>query len=248
MSTDRRSTNPASNSVFILYRFYGEGDTLLYIGLTRNPPARLKKHSSDKTWWEDVMRIEFEHFTDLAALRKAEEAAIIACRPKYNIQFNGKSSTTMKAQDPVEETAVDGLVGRFFHTFRDLEEDDEHATVMNGRALVYQGRVVEQITDDLYSIETYSWWDGCVMDGNQMIKLDDMLDWRFYDSSLEMQVALPCGEMDKGPPCRGEREYYNDVRELGGFIHFCCHSCHKRYPGFADYPPIVWRGGKPHLK
>jgi len=234
---------------FTLYRFYGADDALLYVGLTRNPGRRFEKHAGDKSWWHAVARIQLEQFGNLADLREAERRAIAAEHPQYNIRMNGasKTSATHGKSEPLEDVGIHGLVGRYFHTFLDLKPDDKYATIMHGRVLEWQGRMLEQISDDLYAVETYSWWDGCAT-GHQLIRTDRMLDWRFYESALEMQVAMPCGEHhDSGEYCRGEREFYH---ELGGGLgfHFVCYGCRKRYPGFADYAPLVWRNGKPHLK
>lgn len=247
ISTGRPSTNQ-SNSVFVLYRFYGTDNTLLYIGQTQNPPGRMKQHAHEKSWWTEVGRIELQHYGSLPELVAAEREAITSEKPAHNIKMNKSARTTKPASiDPLERSEIDGLVGRHFHSFRDLTDDDENATIINGRVVVWQGRVLEQISDELYTIETYSWWDGCAT-GHQITRVDNMLDWRFYDTALEMQVALPCGEYhDNGRYCRGERAYYSDLRALG-VIHFVCSSCQEYYPGFADYKPLVWRNGKPHLK
>lgn len=72
----------------VLYRFYGDGDALLYIGITMNAPARFGQHRDDKPWWGDVVRIEMEHFESRAAVLEAERAAIITESPKHNVVHN----------------------------------------------------------------------------------------------------------------------------------------------------------------
>jgi predicted GIY-YIG superfamily endonuclease len=228
-STDRPSTSQ-SNSVFVLYRFYGTDDSLLYIGLTRNPAKRLEQHAGGKSWWTDVARIEFEHFSSLTELREAEREAIQTEKPAHNIRMNEASSKARPARvAAIEESAIDCLVGRFFHTFSDLDDNtSEHATIINGRVLRWQGRVLEEVSHELYTIETYSWWDGCAT-GHQLARIDDMLDWRFYDTSLEMQVAMPCGEShDSGITCRGEREFYSGMPGHG--LHFICQRMPQTLP------------------
>ncbi len=246
-----RPSTSQSPSVFVLYRFYNEDDSLLYVGLTRDPSRRISQHAGDKSWWTNVSRIEIAHFDSLEELRSAERDAITTEKPVHNVRMNGtKQKRSETETDAREKVEIDGLVGRFFHTFEDASddpEDDKHATRINGRILHWQGRVLEQINDELYTIETFSWWDG-IPTGHRLARVDDMLDWRFYDSSLEMQVALPCGESlpwRDGDPCHGVREYWSGSHD---FLHFICHSCRKNFPGFADYPEIIWRNGKPHLK
>lgn len=71
-----------------LYRFFGAGGTLLYIGITNSIPTRLKAHNRDKPWWLGVSRIEVEHYPSRQAVLEAERRAIIAEKPLYNQQHN----------------------------------------------------------------------------------------------------------------------------------------------------------------
>lgn len=76
------------NEPHALYRFYGAGGTLLYIGITNSIPVRLKKHNADKAWWTGVADIKVEHYPNRAAVLEAERRAIIAEKPLYNVQHN----------------------------------------------------------------------------------------------------------------------------------------------------------------
>jgi hypothetical protein len=223
-----------------LYRFFSAEERLLYVGITCNPSPRFKKHALEKDWWADVARIAIEHFPDRTSALNAERKAIQAEKPSHNIMLNGNG-----AQTPPAKPRIVGLVGRFFHTWRDPAEAGEHSTIIRGRALNWQGHVVDQIDDAVYLVELFSWLDGCPTD-TQIATLDDMRSWTFYDSSLEMQIALPCGQMhDSGRRCRNEVTHYHDLRRVGFGIQFVCHSCADRYPGFRDYPEIQWKNGKP---
>lgn len=71
-----------------LYRFYGAGGTLLYIGITNSIPTRLKKHNADKPWWTGVAQVRIEHYPNRTAVLEAERRAIIAEKPLYNVQHN----------------------------------------------------------------------------------------------------------------------------------------------------------------
>jgi hypothetical protein len=71
-----------------LYRFFGSGGTLLYIGITNALPTRLRRHNDEKPWWTGVADIKVEHFPDRPTVLLAEKRAIIAERPLYNIQHN----------------------------------------------------------------------------------------------------------------------------------------------------------------
>lgn len=74
----------------ILYRFYDQAGSLLYVGITRNPPARFRDHARDKDWWLDVVDIKLEHYSSRTGLRQAEQAAIIVEHPRYNVVHNQK--------------------------------------------------------------------------------------------------------------------------------------------------------------
>lgn len=67
-----------------LYRFFGKGNELLYIGITSNALNRISNHASDKPWFSEVTHATFEHFMSRAAVDAAETRAIRAEFPKYN--------------------------------------------------------------------------------------------------------------------------------------------------------------------
>lgn len=71
-----------------LYRFYGAGGTLLYIGITADLPTRFHDHRGDKNWWLGVTNVTVEHYPDRPTVLEAERRAIIAERPLYNSQHN----------------------------------------------------------------------------------------------------------------------------------------------------------------
>lgn len=68
-----------------LYRFWDITDVLLYVGITRDPPARFGQHGKDKSWWRDVARIDLEWHPSRNAAEVAEKAAIEDEKPLYNI-------------------------------------------------------------------------------------------------------------------------------------------------------------------
>lgn len=82
-----------------LYRFYGAGGTLLYIGITNEIPRRLKDHSRDKPWWLGVTSIKVEHYPNRQSVLEAERRAIIAERPLYNDQHNPTPLRRIEAWD-----------------------------------------------------------------------------------------------------------------------------------------------------
>jgi GIY-YIG catalytic domain. len=82
-----------------LYRFYGAGGTLLYIGITNEIPRRLKDHSRNKPWWLGVTNIKVEHYPNRQSVLEAERRAIIAERPLYNDQHNPMPLRRIEAWD-----------------------------------------------------------------------------------------------------------------------------------------------------
>ena len=77
-----------------LYRFFDTDGSLLYVGITSNPPMRFSQHRSDKSWWTEVTRIEMAQFPDRASLAVAEREAIQAESPRYNKMLNGARRTS----------------------------------------------------------------------------------------------------------------------------------------------------------
>jgi predicted GIY-YIG superfamily endonuclease len=68
-----------------LYRFFTDDGRLLYVGISNSFPNRLMQHEAEKPWWQDVARVEVEHFASRAEALAAETAAINAECPFWNI-------------------------------------------------------------------------------------------------------------------------------------------------------------------
>lgn len=79
-----------------LYRFYGDGGVLLYVGITHNPGRRWGKHRDDKPWWAEVVGITIEQHPTREAVLEAERAAILAEHPCYNVVHNGRRPPPME--------------------------------------------------------------------------------------------------------------------------------------------------------
>lgn len=94
---------PIEPQTFALYRFYGSGGTLLYIGVTGSLPRRLGQHNEDKNWWAGVARVEVEHYPSRTAVLEAEKRAIVAEKPLYNGTHNDAGSR-WKAAAPAKPT------------------------------------------------------------------------------------------------------------------------------------------------
>jgi hypothetical protein len=74
-----------------LYRLFGDGDALLYIGIARIFGRRWHQHAQSRSWWPEVRRqtVDWHPSRELAAA--AEVQATGNERPKYNIQHASKS-------------------------------------------------------------------------------------------------------------------------------------------------------------
>jgi hypothetical protein len=69
----------------VLSRMYGADRELLYIGISKPFPSRMKHHATNKPWWYDVSDIHLEHFENEATASEAEVEAIRNERPRYNV-------------------------------------------------------------------------------------------------------------------------------------------------------------------
>lgn len=69
-----------------LYRFFSADGVLLYIGITADIPTRFRDHKAGKPWWLEIAHVAIEHFPDRASVLAAEKRAIIAEKPRWNVQ------------------------------------------------------------------------------------------------------------------------------------------------------------------
>ena len=68
-----------------LYRFYGEDDVLLYVGITNELGQRWSNHARLKPWWPEVVRQEAIWLPTREEAAAAEVTAIKSETPRYNI-------------------------------------------------------------------------------------------------------------------------------------------------------------------
>lgn len=71
-------------SAVCLYRFYGEADRLLYVGISRDPLRRLSQHARDKELTR-LLRIDVEWLETRRLALIAERHAIKAEHPEWNV-------------------------------------------------------------------------------------------------------------------------------------------------------------------
>jgi hypothetical protein len=68
-----------------VYRLFGDGDTLLYVGYSNAPGVRWESHAATKDWWSDVRRIESAAFGSRQEALDHERAAILLESPTHNV-------------------------------------------------------------------------------------------------------------------------------------------------------------------
>lgn len=71
-----------------LYRWKDDQGDLLYVGISNHPELRAQQHDQTKDWFHLVATSDVEWFPSREDALKAEKAAIIAERPRYNKQHN----------------------------------------------------------------------------------------------------------------------------------------------------------------
>ena len=88
---------PRDDTPVALYRFFGVGGDLLYIGITGHLPRRLHQHGKHKDWWQDCQRVEVEHVRGRDRALRREADLIKALRPRHNVTHNrGRDSTAIE--------------------------------------------------------------------------------------------------------------------------------------------------------
>lgn len=71
-----------------LYRQYDNEGTLLYIGCAGSLAARSSQHERQSPWFKLVRTISVEHFDNIREAKSAEQKAIAAEGPLFNVQHN----------------------------------------------------------------------------------------------------------------------------------------------------------------
>lgn len=79
-----------------LYRHFGMGGDLLYVGISLNAFYRLHQHSKSARWIEKIATLTIENFATREEALEAEAMAIRLEKPKYNIVHNGRQARAAK--------------------------------------------------------------------------------------------------------------------------------------------------------
>ena len=67
-----------------VYRLFGAGGILLYVGVTGNVGSRLAGHARTQPWWPEVERVSTQCFATRELAAQAEGRAIATEDPLYN--------------------------------------------------------------------------------------------------------------------------------------------------------------------
>lgn len=82
-----------------LYRWWDDGDGLLYIGITGHLGGRTDAHAAGSSWMEFAVRSTVERYPNRAEAEAAEEAAIKAEQPLFNKQHNDTPEARQRLVD-----------------------------------------------------------------------------------------------------------------------------------------------------
>lgn len=111
-----------------LYRHFDDAGALLYVGISLSWPARTRAHAQGSRWFEQVAKVEIEHFPTRALALEAERKAIQSESPKFNVVHNRGEGLGPQLKQRRPETIRDPLLKAIA---------GPHAIV--GPALVYGG-------------------------------------------------------------------------------------------------------------
>lgn len=67
-----------------VYRCYDAEGVLLYVGMTYNPPARMRQHSKKAEWFPRAVAVRFIVFPTRDYAMQKEREAIVLERPEFN--------------------------------------------------------------------------------------------------------------------------------------------------------------------
>lgn len=82
------SVGRPGTSYTVVYDFYDNRGTLLYIGITSSPERRFASHEANSTWMEFATTYRVTRFATRDDAKSAEKAWIETCRPLFNVEYN----------------------------------------------------------------------------------------------------------------------------------------------------------------
>lgn len=88
---------------FALYRYFDQGDRLLYIGISGNVPVRETTHIGRSRWMELAAGSKIKRYGTADEALAAEAAAIKAEHPLFNVQHNDTPEAWARLWDYLDE-------------------------------------------------------------------------------------------------------------------------------------------------
>ena len=110
-----------------LYRSFDEHGALLYVGISHSAMQRLGQHKAKSIWHKQCVHVELEHFDSRKEALEAEDNAIKAESPMFNIQ--GKVNQKSNNHNPNWSggaCSLDKLLERCKLEQASMEERDKH--------------------------------------------------------------------------------------------------------------------------
>jgi hypothetical protein len=68
-----------------VYRVFGDGGELLYIGIAMNVFERMKGHRHEALWWPAALTGQVDRYSDRRTAKTVESRAIRSESPKHNV-------------------------------------------------------------------------------------------------------------------------------------------------------------------
>ena len=133
-----------------LYRHFGAEDELLYVGISLRSMKRLVEHRQNSDWFDEILRVEIEHFPDRESAMDAERKAVQEENPKYNKRLKKPKKLKNLLYEPTNdklEAAKDDIVYRLV-TLSPLNTLDQAGNILGIRV----GLVRELIESNKLSI------------------------------------------------------------------------------------------------
>ena len=165
---DKSASFPTGRTA--VYRAFGAGDVLLYVGVAGNWGHRWSQHSLRSAFFAEVLRLEIEWLPSRAEALALEAELITQHQPLFNVR--GGTQPTVSGGRAGDQSANDGLVGLFFHS------------ISAGNEVEWQGRIVKELPSERYLVQLYDWMLGDPS-LKKIVQISEMAAWRFYDSAEE---------------------------------------------------------------
>lgn len=115
-----------------VYKAYADDGTLLYVGKTTHPVARLTHHRSQSEWWQQASTVALSDWMDDDSAARFELGLIGSEAPAHNV-----SGVVPEGSTPLARiVAAAGYSGRQFASVLGLTNSTTHRLLRGDRALM----------------------------------------------------------------------------------------------------------------